>query len=201
MTMTRRLILASKSGSRKSLMNGAGLSYDAISADIDERAVEEPLRIAGQSPSAIARALAEAKALWVSQRHPDAFVIGSDQTLSLDDRIFHKPRDMQDAADHIRAFSGRTHHLNCGVAIAQDGKVQWSDISTAAMSMRTVSEDFLARYLKMAGDGILLSVGAYHFEGPGIQLFNNIDGDYFTILGLPMLKLLDGLRSLGAIDG
>lgn len=196
-----RLILASKSASRRSLMTGAGLDYEAVTADIDERAVEEPLLARGAHPDAVARGLAEAKALHVSLKHPDAYVIGSDQTLSLGERIFHKPRDMAEAADHIRAFSGKTHHLNCGVAVAYDGKVVWSDVSIARMTMRPISETFLSRYLDLSGEGILQSVGAYQFEGPGVQLFERIDGDYFTILGLPMLTLLSGLRSLGAIDG
>ncbi|MCV3767255.1 Maf-like protein [Rhizobium sp. TRM95796] len=196
-----RLILASKSASRRQLMSGAGLVYEAISADIDERAVEEPLLARGAHPDEVARGLAEAKALHVSLDHPQAFVIGSDQTLSLGERIFHKPRDMAEAADHIRAFSSRTHHLNCGVAVARDGKVVWSDVSIAHMTMRAISEPFLSHYLELSGDGILQSVGAYQFEGPGVQLFERIEGDYFTILGLPMLTLLAGLRSLGAING
>jgi septum formation protein len=196
-----KLILASKSASRQSLMSGAGLDFQAISADIDERAVEEPLLMQGARPEDVARGLAEAKAVYVSARHPDAYVIGSDQTLSLGERIFHKPRDMAEAADHIRAFSGATHHLNCGVAVAHAGEVVWSDVSIARMTMRPISEDFLRRYLTMSGDAILQSVGAYQFEGPGVQLFDAIEGDYFTILGLPMLTLLTGLRNLGAIDG
>jgi septum formation protein len=182
-------------------MSGAGLDYQAISADIDERAVEEPLLARGAHPDDVARGLAEAKAIFVSERHRDAYVIGSDQTLSLGERIFHKPRSMAEAADHIRAFSGQTHHLNCGVAIARNGQVEWSDVSIARMTMRHISDTFLSRYLDMSGEAILQSVGAYQFEGPGVQLFERIDGDYFTILGLPMLTLLAGLRTLGAIDG
>jgi septum formation protein len=181
-------------------MTGAGLRYEAISADIDERAVEEPLLARGAHPDEVARGLSEAKALHVSLSHPEAYVIGSDQTLSLGDRIFHKPRDMAEAAEHIRAFAGTTHHLNCGVAVARGGEIVWSDVSIARMSMRPISENFLTRYLEMSGEGILQSVGAYQFEGPGVQLFDRIDGDYFTILGLPMLTLLAGLRSVGAID-
>lgn len=196
-----RLILASKSASRRALMTGAGLDYEAVTANIDERAVEEPLLARGAHPDEVARGLAEAKALAVSEQHPDAFVIGSDQTLSLGERIFHKPRNMAEAADHIRAFSGQTHHLNCGVAIARNGNVEWSDVSIARMTMRPISEAFLSRYLDLSGEGILQSVGAYQFEGPGVQLFDRIEGDYFTILGLPMLTLLAGLRTLGAIDG
>lgn len=198
--MNAKLILASKSASRQSLMSGAGLRYEAIAAEIDERAIEASLSTRYAKPPEIAAELARAKAQWVSERYPDAYVIGSDQVLSLGLRLFHKPLSMGEAGDHIRAMSGRTHHLNCGVAIAFRGGVIWSEVSIAAMTMRAISPSFLETYLAMAGESILQSVGAYQFEGPGIQLFDNIEGDYFTILGLPMLKLLAGLRSLGIID-
>jgi septum formation protein len=198
--MSAKLILASNSGSRKSLMSGAGLEFESVGADIDERSIEARLSASYAKPPEIAVELAKAKALWVSERNPDAYVIGSDQVLSLGDRLFHKPLSMGEAADHIRAMSGETHHLNCGVAIAFRGVVIWSDVSIAAMTMRTISPAFLQTYLDMSGEGILLSVGAYQFEGPGIQLFDKIEGDYFTILGLPMLKLLAGLRALELID-
>ena len=198
--MSAKLILASKSGSRQALMTGAGLIYEAIGADVDERAVEAQLKTRYAKPPEVAVELAKAKALFVSEKNPDAYVIGSDQVLSLGDRLFHKPLSMGEAADHIRAMSGQTHHLNCGVAIAFRGAVIWSDISIAAMTMRTISPAFLQAYIDMSDEGILQSVGAYQFEGPGIQLFEKIEGDYFTILGLPMLKLLAGLRQLELID-
>jgi septum formation protein len=198
--MPAKLILASNSASRKSLMSGAQLAFTAQAADVDERAIEAGFTARNATPPEIARALAEAKALDVSRRAPDAHVIGSDQVLSLGQQLLHKPASMAEAGDHIRAMSGRTHHLNCGVAIAHAGAIVWSDVSIARMTMRPISESFLGKYLAMAGEGILGSVGAYHFEGPGIQLFDRIEGDYFTILGLPMLTLLDGLRQLGLID-
>jgi septum formation protein len=198
--MSARLILASKSSSRQSLMTGAGLTYESIGADIDERAIEADLTSRYARPPEVAVELAKAKALFVSEENPDAYVIGSDQVLSLGDRLFHKPLSMGEAADHIRAMSGHTHHLNCGVAIAFRGTVIWSDISIAAMTMRVISPSFLQTYLDMSDEGILQSVGAYQFEGPGLQLFEKIEGDYFTILGLPMLKLLAGLRQLELID-
>lgn len=198
--MSAKLILASSSASRKSLMQGAGLQFESTGAEIDERGVEARLAANYAKPPEIAVELAKAKALWVSERNPDAYVIGSDQVLSLGDRLFHKPLSMGEAADHIRAMSGQTHHLNCGVAIAFRGVVIWSDVSIAGMTMRNISPSFLQRYLDISGDGILQSVGAYQFEGPGIQLFEKIEGDYFTILGLPMLKLLAGLRQLELID-
>lgn len=198
--MPATLILASNSASRKSLMTGAGLDFSSRAADVNERAIEAELAERHATPPEIARALAEAKALAVSRIVPDAHVIGSDQVLSLGDSLLHKPASMVEAGDHIRAMSGRTHHLNCGVAIVHAGNVVWSDVSIAKMTMRPISEAFLERYLAMAGEGILGSVGAYHFEGPGIQLFEKIEGDYFTILGLPMLTLLTGLRQLGLVD-
>ena len=198
--MTVNLILASASASRKALMNGAGLAYRSIPADIDERAIEERLVANHAKPTDVAVELACAKALFVSAREPDAYVIGSDQVLSLGDRLFHKPVDMAAAGEHIRALSGQTHHLNCGVAIVRNGEVLWSEISIAAMTMREISPTFLHHYLETSGAGILQSVGAYQLEGMGIRLFDRIDGDNFTILGLPMLKLLHGLRHLGLID-
>lgn len=198
--MATRLILASNSASRKALMAGARLDFTSEAADIDERQIEAELAAKDATPPEIAVALARAKAIEVSRRMPDAHVIGSDQVLSLGGRLLHKPANMAEAGDHIRAMSGTTHHLNCGVAIAHKGEAIWSDVSIARMTMRPISDDFLERYLAMAGDGILGSVGAYHFEGPGIQLFEKIDGDYFTILGLPMLTLLAGLRQLDLID-
>ena len=198
--MATRLILASNSASRKALMAGARLDFTSEAADIDERRIEAEMAAKDATPPEIAVALARAKAIEVSRRMPAAHVIGSDQVLSLCGRLLHKPADMAEAGDHIRAMSGTTHHLNCGVAIAHKGEAIWSDVSIARMTMRPISDDFLERYLAMAGDGILGSVGAYHFEGPGIQLFEKIDGDYFTILGLPMLTLLAGLRQLDLID-
>lgn len=198
--MAARLILASNSASRKALMSGARLDFTSEAADIDERRIEAELTAKHATPPDIAVALACAKAVEISRRAPDAYVIGSDQVLSLNGRLLHKPADMAEAGDHIRAMAGKTHHLNCGVAIAHGGAAVWSDVSIARMTMRPISESFLETYLEMSGEGILGSVGAYHFEGPGIRLFEKIEGDYFTILGLPMLTLLAGLRALDLID-
>jgi len=181
-------------------MLGAGLVFESQAAGIDERVVEAQLSADRSKPPEVAVELAKEKALWVSARNADAYVVGSDQVLSLSDRVFHKPQTMVEAADHIRTLSGKTHHLNCGVAIAFRGKIVWSAISIVAMTMREISPSFLKIYLDMAGPGILDSVGAYQFEGPGVQLFEKIEGDYFTILGLPMLALLSGLRELEVID-
>ncbi|RFB89779.1 septum formation protein Maf [Rhizobium leguminosarum bv. trifolii] len=199
--MTQKLILASSSPFRRMLMENAGLSFEAHAARIDERAVEAPLEKAGATPDAVALVLAKAKAEDVSSRFPDRLVIGSDQTMSLGDRVFYKPRDMADAANHLQALSGVTHRLNSAVAIVSNGVTLWQYLAHAELTMRPLTADFIARHLARAGDRALSSVGAYQLEGEGIQLFEKIEGDYFTILGLPMLPLLKKLRELGAIDG
>lgn len=198
--MTPTLILASQSPFRRMLMENAGLSFQAIAADIDERAIEAEIAHLAPSPAEVALHLAEAKASDVARRHPGHLVIGSDQTLSLDDRVFHKPRDVADAKEHLRALSGRTHALNSAIALSLDGKTQWRHVSTARMTMRPLSDAFIDRHLARVGDKALASVGAYQLEGEGIQLFEKIEGDYFTIIGLPMLPLLAQLRKMGAID-
>lgn len=198
--MTSNLILASSSASRQMLMRNAGLAFSSIPAEIDERAIDERLAKAGASPETIAVELAKAKALAVSASHPDAYVIGSDQTMSLGDRIYHKPKDMDEAHANILSLSGKTHRLNCGVAIAKNGDVIWSATSVADMSVRPLTPDYVSRYLERSGKQVLSSVGAYQLEGEGIQLFTEISGDYFTILGLPLLPLLAQLRVLGLID-
>jgi septum formation protein len=199
--MTSPLILASSSPFRRMLMDNAGLRFEAIAADIDERAIEAPLEAAGAGPDAIALVLAKAKAVAVSEAHRGSLVIGSDQTMSLGTRVFHKPRDLAEAEAHLRALSGRTHRLNSAVAIARDGDVLWEHLSHAELTMRDLDAAFIHRHVGRVGDRALGSVGAYQLEGEGIQLFSRIDGDYFTILGLPMLPLLAELRALEAIDG
>ncbi|ARQ56138.1 MULTISPECIES: Maf-like protein [Rhizobium] len=199
--MTTTIILASSSPFRRMLMENAGLSFEAQAATIDERALEAPLEKAGATPDAVALALARAKAEDVSRRFSDSLVIGSDQTMSLGDRVFHKPKDMADAAGHLHALSGRTHRLNSAVAIANNGVVLWEHLAHAELTMRPLTAEFIAGHLARVGDKALSSVGAYQLEGQGIQLFEKIEGDYFTILGLPMLPLLTKLRELGAIDG
>ncbi|MBX5136138.1 Maf-like protein [Rhizobium lentis] len=198
--MTPKLILASSSPFRRMLMENAGLSFEAHPAEIDERAVEAPLEKAGAKPDTVACILAKAKAEDVSARFPEALVIGSDQTMSLGDRVFHKPKDMADAANHLRALSATTHRLNSAIAIVRDGAVLWEHIGHAELTMRSLTEDFIARHLARVGKRALSSVGAYQLEGEGVQLFEKIEGDYFTILGLPMLPLLGKLREFGAID-
>lgn len=194
------LILASQSPFRRMLMENAGLAFMAEAARIDEREVETALAAQNPSPQDVAETLAIEKARDVAGRHPGALVIGSDQTLSLDGRVFHKPADMVEAKSHLASMSGRTHSLNCGIALVRDGETLWSHVSIAHLTMRPLSDAFIDRHLARVGDRILASVGAYQLEGEGVQLFERIDGDYFTILGLPLLPLLAKLRDLGAID-
>jgi len=197
----KKLILASGSPFRRAMLENAGIAFDVVRPTIDERAVEAPLAESGASAEDVAQVLAEAKALDVSEKHPDAIVIGSDQTLSLGDRLFHKPEDMEGARRHLLALSGKTHHLNSAVVIAAGGEAAWRHVSVASLTMRELSPAFIGRHLARVGDKALQSVGAYQIEGEGIQLFARIEGDHFTIVGLPLLPLLAQLRTMGAIDG
>lgn len=199
--MTEKLILASKSPFRAALLKNAGIIFSMESADIDERAVEAPLYLSGATPEEVAQILAEAKAIAVSEKNPNSVVIGCDQTLSLGDDIFHKPVDMEAARRQLLAFSGKTHQLNSAVVLVKNGVPLWRHVSVARMSMRALSPEFVGRYLGKVGDIALSSVGAYQVEGVGIQLFEKIEGDYFTIVGLPLLPLLAELRKENLIDG
>ncbi|RCS22346.1 Maf-like protein [Phyllobacterium salinisoli] len=199
--MTTQIILASKSPFRAALLKNAGIPFSAEAAEIDERVVEATLHDTGSTPEEVALVLAEAKALDVASRHPDALVIGCDQTLSLDDEIFHKPADMDAARRHLLKLSGKTHNLNSAVVLVRAGETIWRHVGVAQMTMRALDPAFIGRHLASVGDIALSSVGAYQVEGEGLQLFDKIDGDYFTIVGLPMLPLLAELRKLGAIDG
>ncbi len=197
--MTDKLILASGSRFRQALLSNAGVTFEAVPADIDERAVEAPLR--DVSPEDVASVLAEAKALDVSGRHPGALVLGCDQTLSLGDEILHKAPDMEAARRKLLKLAGRTHHLNSALVLVRDGETLWRHVAIAAMTMRPLTPEFIGRYLARVGDDALATVGAYEIEGLGIQLFDKVEGDYTTIIGLPLLPLLAELRTRGVIDG
>ena len=192
-----RIVLASASPARIALLENAGLDFTARAAKIDERAIEAGL--AGHPPAEIAMALAEAKALDVAKSEPDALTIGGDQVLALGATRFHKPADKAAAKAQILALSGRTHELISALAVARGGAILWRHSDRALMTMRALSPEAVDAYLDRAGTAALSSVGAYQLEGPGIQLFEAIEGDYFTILGLPLLPLLHFLRSEGAI--
>jgi septum formation protein len=198
--MPEKLILASSSPFRKSLLANAGIECRAVPPAVDERALEAPLEGSGATPEEVAQILAEAKAANV-ESHPGALVLGCDQTLSLGDRVFHKPRDMEDARRHLLALSGRTHHLNSAAVLVRGGQTLWRHVGIASLTMRELDPGFIGRHLARVGDKALSSVGAYQIEGEGVQLFEKIEGDYFTIVGLPLLPLLAALREFGAIDG
>lgn len=200
MLEAERIILASTSPFRRQLLENAGLKIQAVAPEVDERAIEETLQDSDMNPEDVALILAEAKATDVSERFPDMWVIGGDQTLSLGDEVFHKPADMEGARRHLLALSGKTHQLNSAVVLARGGEAVWRHVAIARMTMRKLEPGFVGRHLSRVGDIAVKSVGAYQVEGEGIQLFEKIDGDYFTIVGLPMLPLLAQLRDLKVID-
>lgn len=194
-----RIVLASGSRHRATLLANAGVDFVVEPAVIDERAVEAVL--ARTPPADVAMILAEAKAAEVSARMPDAHVIGCDQVLSLDGKALHKPADMEAARRRLLALSGREHVLDSAVAIAQGGATLWRHVETATIRFRRLDPGFVGRHLAEVGPVALSSVAAYQIEGRGIQLMERIDGDFFAIVGLPLLPLLAKLRELELIDG
>lgn len=187
-----KLILASRSAARSSLLAGAGLEFDTRVSQIDERAIEAGLGSA--TPEEIAINLSRAKAEAVSRRAPGAFVIGADQTLSIDGDLLHKPQSREAAAAQLDHLAGRTHHLVSAVALAHKGQCVWTHADSADLSMRPFTSAERDRVLDLEGQAALDSVGGYRLEGPSVRLFDRISGDYFTILGLPLLALLASLR-------
>jgi len=187
------LILASQSRARQALLTNAGIGFEAVTAEIDERAVQQASGLS--APGEIASFLAREKALSVSARQPGKFVIGADQTLALGERLFSKPAGRAQAAEQLRALAGQRHELHSAVAVARDGKILFEAVAIAGMTMRRLGEAEIDVYLDEAGDAVTSSVGAYQLEGLGVHLFERIEGDHFTILGLPLLPLLAFLRS------
>lgn len=188
------LILASQSRTRKALLAGAGLSFTTAPASIDERAVESEAVAAGADGRTVAMLLAEAKARAVAASAREAAVIGADQTLALGYELLHKPATLDDARAQLMHLRGRTHRLHAGVALAIGGEIVWSAVETAELTLREFSPGELEEVLALEGDELLASVGGYRLEGPSIRLFETVKGDYFNILGLPLLPLLDALR-------
>ncbi|HTO64661.1 MAG TPA: Maf family protein [Bradyrhizobium sp.] len=187
------LILASQSRARQELLRNAGIEAEAVPAEIDERALQAA---AGSTvPSDIAALLAREKALAVSACRPGHHVIGADQTLALGDRLFNKPHGRAGAFEQLRLLAGHSHQLHSAVAVARDGAIVFEHVAVAGMTMRALSEADISAYLAAAGDAVAASVGAYQLEGLGVHLFERINGDHFTILGLPLLPLLGFLRS------
>jgi septum formation protein len=191
------LILASRSAARRRLLEAAGIPIELCPADLDERALEG--NAVPQSPTAVAALLAREKAAMVAKAHPDRLVLGADQTLALGAKRFSKSPDRLAARAQLQALRGRTHELHSAIAFVQDGAVVFEHVETARLTMRAFSDDFLNRYLDTVGDAVLASVGGYQLEGLGVQLFESIEGDYFTILGLPILQALDFLRRQGCL--
>ncbi|MBI5938841.1 MAG: Maf family protein [Caulobacterales bacterium] len=194
-----RIILASGSKARASVLAGAGVTFDVAVAGVDEGAVKAGLLAEGAGPRAVAEALAELKAVRVSRKHPGALVIGADQTLDLAGQLFDKAQTMTEARDRLRHLRGKTHKLHSAVVVALDGQAIWREVPAAKLTMRPFTDAFLDDFLARGGEDLLGSVGCYRLEDDGVQLFSRIDGDYFTILGLPLMGLLDLLRRYGAL--
>ena len=193
------VVLASASQSRGALLCNAGIEVIRDPAAIDEDSVKESFRYRNELASQAAMALAELKAQQVSQRHKDALVIGADQMLQCGGIWFDKPPDLDHARGHLNALRGRTHELLSAVCVVRDGEVLWRHLESAQLTMRPFSDAFIEEYLAAAGDAVCASVGAYQLEGRGAQLFSCIKGDYFTILGLPLLPLLGFLVNHGVV--
>ena len=194
------IVLASASKVRRALLEAAGLEILVDPAAVDEAAVKESYAGEGAGPGEIAEALAELKARRVSPRHPGLIVLGADQILDCEGQRFDKPKGMTGARAQLHALSGRRHRLISGLVAVRDGQRLWHHTGEAVLTMRKLSEGFLEGYLAAAGPAVLESVGAYQLEGLGAQLFTRIEGDYFTVLGLPLLPLLDFLRLQGELS-
>jgi septum formation protein len=192
------VILASTSPTRLRLLIEAGVTVEALSPEIDERAVKTRLGNRARA-EAVATELAGLKAVAISKQNPDAVVIGADQVLDCDGKLFDKPVGLDGARRQLKDLRGKRHKLVSTVAIAQNGEVTWKHAESATLSMRVFSDTFLDAYLALAGDKVVGSVGAYQLEALGAQLFTKVEGDFFTVLGLPLLPLLDQLRRAGAI--
>ena len=193
------LVLASKSDVRGKMLAAAGLRFEIRPAQIDERAVEA--EVGTTDAAAVARLLARAKADAVARSLPGRLVLGADQTLARGNRRFSKPADRAAAAEQLRSLRGQTHELHSALALVRDGTVLFECVDSARLTMRNISERFLEDYLDMAGEAALASVGGYQLEGIGVHLFERVEGDYFTVLGLPLLPLLSFLRQNGFVDG
>ena len=189
------LVLASSSAIRRVMLEQAGVEFTADPADIDEIAE----RHRHDSPASLATSLAQAKALAVSERRAGDWVIGSDSVASVDGRIFAKPGGREEAAEHLRFFSGKTLQLTSAVALALDGKVDWSLCDQAWLRVRPLSDSFIASYLDAEWPEVGYCVGVFRIEGRGVQLFDSIDGSYFTILGMPLVPLVGALRERGEV--
>lgn len=199
METLRPVVLATASQSRRALLAGAGVAFDAIASNIDESEIKAAAAEQGDDVATTALALAAAKAAFVSKQRPDALVIGADQMLELEGRWFDKPVDMPTARRQLMALRGKVHVLHSALVLRDGAAEIWRHVEPARLVMRDFSDDFLDAYLDDVGEDALKSVGGYFLEGLGAQLFEKVDGDYFTVLGLPMTPLLEALRQEKAI--
>ena len=191
------LVLASRSASRRAMLDAAGVAYEAVPAAIDERALEAGL--AGASAGAVALALAEGKALAVSAARPGALVLGSDSLVEVGGRRFDKPANRADAAQHLRAFSGQSLELHSAAALVCNGQVRWRHGEVAVLKLRTLSDEFITSYLAAEWPAVAGCVGVFRIEALGVQLFEQIEGSHFTVLGMPLLAVLSALREHGEL--
>jgi septum formation protein len=191
------IVLASKSASRQAMLRGAGVDFEAVPAGIDERAAEA--RLADGGPQAVALGLAEAKALAVATEHPGRLVLGSDSLVTVEGRRFDKPESREAAAEHLRLFSGRRMELHSAAALVRDKEPLWCHHALAALAVRRLSDEFIHSYLDAEWPEVGQCVGVFRIEGRGAQLFEGIEGDMFTVLGMPLLPLLGALRDLGEL--
>ncbi|MHA7820627.1 MAG: Maf family protein [Erythrobacter sp.] len=194
---TPHLILASKSSSRRAMLDAAGVGYDAMPANIDERAIEEGLR--GATPAEVAEALSVAKAAALASARPGALVLGSDSLVVVEGKRFDKPTSREDAAKHLAFFSGKVMELHSAAALVRDDTCEWSGADCARLHVRELSSEFIDRYLDHEWPEVGFTVGAFRIEAMGVQLFERIEGDQFTVLGMPLLRVLGALREQGAL--
>ena len=196
-TSAPALILASKSASRRAMLDAAGVEYEAIPADVDERGIEEALK--GASPREIAEALSVAKAAALAPAHPDRLILGSDSLVVVEGRRFDKPTSRENAAEHLRFFSGKPLELHSAAALVRGDTCVWSAPSQAVLHVRELSDAFIEHYLDQEWPEVGFTVGVFRIEAMGVQLFERIEGDQFTILGMPLLPLLGALREEGVL--
>ena len=198
------LILASKSAARIAMLKNAGVKFESIPADLDEEKIIAELKKGGASATNIARRLSEEKALYISnttsKENPEDYIIGSDQVLSMNEIIYSKAQRIEEAKERLMEFQGKEHYLISGVCVAKGGKVLWHKTDAAALKMKEIDSQAIDKYIKIAGDALTACVGCYAIEGAGIRLFDDIRGDYFTILGMPLLPLIKFLESEGALS-